>query len=232
MINLKNGDRKDSALGFNRLASALLELSEADDVRTAAGEWLPIGMNPIEEGTVCVCGRQGLESVFRIRNLRTGEEMGPIGSKCIDRFGNEGLSAETLNLNRAHELRRRFLLGDVIELNSTYFTKKLIGFFSKEGFLSGWDFQFAIQAFLRAGRHAWLSKSDQQRAEEVVKAIRKGLLATDKHGDDIPIWVDHSELDPVDGGKAAEARFHRANIARIEAQIGILTAMSTRDPLR
>lgn len=73
-----------------QLAKAIVENSNSKILGEAVGEWYvsdyAVDYDCDEE---CVCGQQGLFHLYGITNLVNGNELFPIGSECILKFGDE-----------------------------------------------------------------------------------------------------------------------------------------------
>lgn len=74
------------------LEKAVIGASRSDFWEGARYEWY---MWDCEEGSgECVCGQKGLRYLYTIRNKCTQRLLYPIGSVCIDYFGDEKLSTQ------------------------------------------------------------------------------------------------------------------------------------------
>lgn len=75
------------------LLSWLLPLSESKEARPALQEWRIVGWFGDASGTSeCLCGQKGIKQLYTIRHKKNGQELFPIGSRCMKRFHNEDLN--------------------------------------------------------------------------------------------------------------------------------------------
>lgn len=139
------------------LVTNVVEASEANFWDAAVDEWeIADCVEDEKHKASCICGKEKLRFVFTIRNRYNGNELYPIGSKCIEKFGRRDLNDYT-SINEAlfellHALRNR----ERIELNSNFFTRKLLKYLYDDGaFLpsaynghDGYnDYQFMLDMF-------------------------------------------------------------------------------------
>lgn len=78
---------------FEALKNAVIEASEADNWEDAVKEWEVVSCE--EDDTLsesCICGQEQLRYLYTIRNLNNENELYPIGSSCINRFGRESMT--------------------------------------------------------------------------------------------------------------------------------------------
>jgi hypothetical protein len=71
----------------------------------AALEWSIVGHDVAPDET-CVCGKKHISLLFTIQNRLNGNELSPIGSKCIHKFGRADLdqaAAERIAVRKARE---------------------------------------------------------------------------------------------------------------------------------
>lgn len=82
----------DAAHTRLRLMAVICEASGGVSWDTARGQWSVTarGIDPTSSAT-CVCGHVGLKTLYQIRNVVTGEVVYPIGSSCINLFGDKSL---------------------------------------------------------------------------------------------------------------------------------------------
>lgn len=83
------------AYNFERLKSAILELSHADDWQAAKKEWELRGINQADpdEPETCLCGHHPIIELCELRNRLTSNEA-TVGNQCVRRF--LGLESEAL----------------------------------------------------------------------------------------------------------------------------------------
>lgn len=119
---------------YDNLIKRVLQLSESDIWDFAASEWEICDCEEdCSRSTSCICGKEELRYLFTIKNTENGNNLYPIGSSCIQKFGRSDLKAET----KVHEAMFRLLHAvennEFITLDSGYFTRKLIVALYEEG---------------------------------------------------------------------------------------------------
>lgn len=67
-------------------------------------EWGVAEYDYNEDGTACVCGQEDIKHVFAIRNVRNGNQICPIGSVCINHFGNKTMTESAKILEKKNEV--------------------------------------------------------------------------------------------------------------------------------
>jgi hypothetical protein len=93
---------------FLQLQRVVITHSAANDWMTARGEWVRVGRNT-HIGNMCVCGYNPIVHNFYIENGRTGCQLYPIGSVCIEQFDNPELTKECRRLMNEDRRERRRL---------------------------------------------------------------------------------------------------------------------------
>ena len=78
-----------------QLVDEILKKSNANTFEKAIEEWYVSGVS-IDEAreSSCVCGQDKLCYLYEITNRINGENLFPIGSSCITKFGNSRLNEE------------------------------------------------------------------------------------------------------------------------------------------
>lgn len=105
---------------------------------------------------VCVCGKEHLRYLYRIRNRNTNEILFPIGSSCINKFGRHELHEQTNLIEDLFRLLEAVNNGEYITLDSNFFSRKILAHLQKEniftadnfnGFKSDSDYEFLLKMF-------------------------------------------------------------------------------------
>lgn len=80
---------------FDQLAAVVIANSASGIWEEAVTEWALTG-GDIDNScsSICVCGHVGLKYLHEITNIKTGNVLFPIGSKCIEKFGVDDLTTE------------------------------------------------------------------------------------------------------------------------------------------
>jgi hypothetical protein len=124
----------------------------------------------------CVCGHPDLRYLFTIVNSLNGNQLFPIGSVCIDRFGRQDL-AETASIReQMFRLLHALEDGRFITLSTDFFSRKLLRHLFEEGafrpneyneFDGEVDYQFMLQMF---NMHNDPSPAQQKKIRAVIVA--------------------------------------------------------------
>lgn len=105
----------------------VVDASVSDKWETAVLEWDIIDCEEDRSAeSMCMCGKDGIRYLFEIRNRINGNTLGPIGSHCIKKFGRSDLSSEVDVQERMFKLYEALTTGQRIELNSQFFSRKLL----------------------------------------------------------------------------------------------------------
>lgn len=139
--------RRNSAYTKN-LIEPIVKASVSDRWETAVLEW---DINDCEEDesaeTDCMCGHEGIRYLFYIRNRNNGTTFGPIGSKCIKKFGRKDLSSEVDVQERLFRLYEAISKGDRIELDAKFFSRKLLLYLCEQNAISNDSYEFLLDMF-------------------------------------------------------------------------------------
>lgn len=112
---------------FNQLVQQVIKASVSNNWQDAKAEWT---VESVEEDATgasqCVCGQENLVYLYTIRNIKNGKTLFPIGSQCINQFQERDLDAEVTTYRKLFELLQAVKNGKRIELNTDFFSRKLI----------------------------------------------------------------------------------------------------------
>lgn len=91
---------------YEVLKNAVLAKSSSDDFGEASDEWKVVSMYKSKDATAqCVCGQCNLKNLFLLKNAKTNEVLFPIGSSCVNFFGNEQMTKDVLTIKDVSEFR-------------------------------------------------------------------------------------------------------------------------------
>ena len=114
---------------YENLIKRVIDLSESNVWERAVLEWEIFDCEIDDSLTEsCVCGKEHLRYLFTIRNIKNGNELYPIGSKCINKFDRDDLDYEVSVYEDMFRLIRAVENNEYIELTSEYFSRKLLGY--------------------------------------------------------------------------------------------------------
>lgn len=129
---MDNNHRKRSAYA-ERLLEKVINGSNSNNWNDAVLEWDITGWDEdISQKTSCLCGKEHLRYLFTITNLENGNQLDPIGSQCIKKFGRSDLNETTSIFEDLFKLQEAIEKRKYIDLSSNYFTRKLLEHFYNE----------------------------------------------------------------------------------------------------
>lgn len=117
-----------------RLIKRVMELSHGNDWNTAVTEWEIADCE--EDSTLsesCICGKEHLYYLFTIINTVNGNELFPIGSSCIKKFGRDDLDNEASVREKMFKLYHAVENNRFISLSPEFFSRKLLRKLLDEG---------------------------------------------------------------------------------------------------
>ena len=119
---------------YSNLINTVVEYSNSEYWEDAVNEWYIYDCEEDEElESSCICGKENLRYLFTIKNELNGNELYPIGSSCIKKFGREELYEEASIHEGLFKLLHAIEQNDYICLSSDYFSRKLLLFLFDEG---------------------------------------------------------------------------------------------------
>ena len=142
---------------YENLIKRVIDLSESNVWEHAIQEWEIFDCEIDDTMTEsCICGKEHLRYLFTIRNIENGNELYPIGSTCINKFERDDLNFEVSVYEDMFRLICAVENNEYIELNSTYFSRKLLSYLFDNGvfvsneynnFNGANDYNFMIEMF-------------------------------------------------------------------------------------
>lgn len=121
----KKGDPMSS--NYNNLIEKVIDKSESNNWNDAVKEWeIYDCVEDENHSTNCICGKEGLRYLFTIRNKINNNELFPIGSSCIKKFGVEDLYSEASIWEQEFKLYDAISKNNFISLKSGLFSRKLL----------------------------------------------------------------------------------------------------------
>lgn len=135
----------------------VIDNSVSNNWEGAVAEWDIVDFDEDKDlSSSCICGKEGIKYLYRIKNRFNNEELFPIGSTCINKFEREDLD-EFVQINIAmYKLMDAVEEGVYITLDTKYFSRKLLEYFHAEGVFSdnkyndynGYnDYKFMLEMF-------------------------------------------------------------------------------------
>ena len=119
---------------YDNLIKEVLEKSESKNWTDAVKEWEIVDCEEDEtRSNYCICGKEGLRYLFTIKNTINNNELYPIGSSCIKKFGVDDLYAEATIWEQEFKLYNAIANNDFISLKDGLFSRKLLRKLYDEG---------------------------------------------------------------------------------------------------
>ncbi|MFV0499074.1 MAG: hypothetical protein ACK5NF_03470 [Bacilli bacterium] len=112
---------------YKQFFQKIINKSDSNNWESAVLEW------KVKSCTVrkiadksCICGHENIKYLFEIENMNNGNIIYPIGSSCIKKFKREDLDENTNKNIMLFKLIAKISEGSQIQLNSEFFSRKLI----------------------------------------------------------------------------------------------------------
>lgn len=129
----------------------------------------------------CICGKENIKYLFTIRNRLNGNELFPIGSRCIKRFGLRDLYYETECIQGMYKLYHAIQNNERITLDSNFFSRKLLKYLFEKGAFKPtvynrnmpvYDYRFMLDMF----NARYISNSQQSKINAIIAFQIKPFL--------------------------------------------------------
>ena len=123
-----------NSLYYNNLIQRVLDNSRSNNWKDAVYEWDIVDWEEDKTcNSSCICGKENIRYLYTIRNKYTKKCLYPIGSSCIEKFKRDDLNEKTAILERLFKLLSAIRDRERIELNSKFFSRKLLRYMYNEG---------------------------------------------------------------------------------------------------
>lgn len=134
LARIRKATVSGSSSNFESLRAAVLNASERPDWSHAVHEWEVVGLeeDPAGHG-ICICGQLNLVKLFTIKNMRTGVELFPIGSSCINLFDRPELDYSASVLADFAKISQSLRKSKAIALDTEHFSRALLEYLHSEG---------------------------------------------------------------------------------------------------
>lgn len=162
----------------------VIDASEADTWENAVQEWEIVDCEEDEDLTEsCVCGKEELRYLFTIRNVYNGNQLFPIGSSCIKKFGRSDLKEDAQVREGMFKLLHAVENNDFIELSTNLFTRKVIRALYEDGAFDSQynnfdgedDYDFFLKMFNKRDKSSITPRQHKEIRAIIVASIRPYL---------------------------------------------------------
>lgn len=153
----------------------------SEDKENCQNEWVYDGR--YKKRSKCVCGKEGIETVFVVRNEVTNKVLSPIGSVCIGHFSNNIIKeiTEKLNPNLFDLLSRNSVNEErLLAMSNKFFSKKDLDKIRKSGVINDSEKLICLKALNK--RSATLEdfrKANDILIDKIIPALRKSINAAE-----------------------------------------------------
>lgn len=121
------GAKKMSSEYSDNLINKILKLSKNKNWDIAVSEWEIVACDEDEEiSSICICGKENIRYLFKIKNLKNNNILYPIGSSCIKKFERQDLNEIVSIKEKLFKLLFAIENKYYITLSSEYFSRKLL----------------------------------------------------------------------------------------------------------
>ena len=172
---------------YNNLIKKVLEASYSDVWDVAVKEWVIFDCEEDESlMSACVCGKENLRYLFTIKNMITGNDLFPIGSSCIKKFGREDLKEKANIQESMFKLLHAVKDNKFISLNPELFSRKLLLALYEEGaftpnqynnFNGENDYDFLLKMFNKRNKES-ITPAQHKKIRAIIVSSIKPYLQT------------------------------------------------------
>ena len=162
------------------LICKVIEKSVSKDWIYAVKEWEIVDCEEdLSLSESCVCGKERLRFLYTIRNINNGEFLYPIGSSCIEKFGRKDLDEQIKDKESMFNLFHAVESNSFIELDSRYFSRRVLRFLYLEGALNTnynqynglADYEFMLEMFNKKNKDNITTKQQRKINAIIINAI-------------------------------------------------------------
>lgn len=108
----------------------ILSNSESEEWIKAVIEWEILDWEEdINMDYSCICGKENIKYLFKIKNIKNGNILFPIGSKCIKKFEREDLNEIISEKESLFKLLEKVKNKEFLTLKNSGFNRKLLKYF-------------------------------------------------------------------------------------------------------
>lgn len=139
------------------LIRTVISSSDSKTWRKARLEWFVKSMDEDESlESTCICGHEHLRYLFTIENRDNGNQLYPIGSKCIELFSSDRMNRDAKMQLAEWRLIRRIIRhaqicgkGDIIDFDSLRpsLSRKLLQHLYRRKVFNWLDYKFMLDMF-------------------------------------------------------------------------------------
>lgn len=168
----------------SNLLRKVIDLSEGDNWESAVTEWEIVDCEEDDSLSMsCICGKEHLFYLFTIENKLNGNQLFPIGSSCIKKFGRDDLDEEASVREQMFKLLHVVENNQFISLSPELFSRKLLRKLYEEGAFDSeyndydgfYDYEFMLKMFNKRDKSSITPKQQRKIRALIVASIRPFL---------------------------------------------------------
>lgn len=172
----------------NNFLKTVINASESKIWETAVKEW---EIKDCEEDesclSVCICGKENIRYLYTIYNIKTQKTLFPIGSSCIRKFRRTDFNDEIKMKEDMFKLLRSIKKGERIELNSDFFSKRVLErLYKEDAFINTQynhydgsnDYEFMLKMYNKRDKSSITEAQNRKISAIIMNSIKPYLMKT------------------------------------------------------
>lgn len=161
--------------------------SESDVWEGAVTEWEIYDCKEDEScSEECICGKENIKYLYRIRNVINGNTLFPIGSSCIKKFNRTDLKEEVSVREGMFRLLHAVDENKYLSLSSDLFSRRLLKYLYDQGAFNteynnydgANDYEFMLKMFNKRDKSSITMKQDKKIKAVLLNSVKPFLLET------------------------------------------------------
>lgn len=165
----------------------VIDVSESETWQEAVTEWEICDCEEDENcSEECICGKENIKYLYRIRNIINGNTLFPIGSSCIKKFNRTDLNEEASVREGMFRLLHAVNENKYLSLSSDLFSRKLLKYLHYQGAFNNEynqydganDYEFMLKMFNKRDKSSITEKQERKIKAVLLNCIKPFLLET------------------------------------------------------
>lgn len=169
------------------LIMTVIEHSEGEYWEDAVTEWkIEDCEEDVSCSSECICGKENIKYLYKIRNVLNGNLLFPIGSSCIKKFNRTDMNEETVLIENTFKLLHAVENNRYLSLSTELFSRKLLRWLYDEGafhtpynqYDGEEDYEFMLKMFNKRDKSTISVKQDKKIKAILLNSIKPFLQKT------------------------------------------------------
>ena len=169
---------------INNLIKTVIQYSDADNWDDAVEEWKIADCEEDDSCSgECICGKENIKYLYTIKNESNGNELFPIGSRCIGKFNRMDMDEETALRERTFKLLHAVDDNEYLTLSPDLFSRKLLKWLYDEGAFNTEynqydgesDYKFMLKMFNKRDKNSISMNQDKKIKALLLNSIKPFL---------------------------------------------------------